>query len=47
MSTLNSHKKILILGSRGMVGSSAVRILTENEQLKVIESSRSLLTYFH
>jgi len=46
MSTLNSHKKILILGSRGMVGSSAVRILTENEQFKIIESSRESTNLF-
>ena len=46
MSSNKSYKKILVLGSRGMVGSSVVRILSKSEKLKIIPSNRKTTNLF-
>jgi len=40
MNSIDSDKKILVLGSKGMVGSSVSRILSQGKDFKVIESNR-------
>jgi len=46
MSLNNPYKKILVLGSRGMVGSSVVRILSNFEKFDVITSNRKTTDLF-
>lgn len=46
MSSNKLHKKILVLGSRGMVGSSVVRILSNFENFEVIPSNRKTTNLF-
>jgi len=40
MNSINSGIKVLVLGSKGMVGSSVSRILSQSKDFKVIESNR-------
>jgi len=46
MTPNKSYKKILVLGSRGMVGSSVVRILSNFEKFDVITSNRKTTDLF-
>jgi len=46
MSSNKSYKKILVLGSKGMVGSSVVRILSNFEKFEVIPSNRKTTNLF-
>lgn len=46
MSSNKSNKKVLVLGSRGMVGSSVVRILSNIEKFEVIPSNRKITNLF-
>lgn len=46
MKVSNSTKKVLVLGSRGMVGSSVVRILSKSKKFEVIESNRQTTNLF-
>lgn len=46
MSSNNSYKKILVLGSKGMVGSSVVRILSNSNKFNVITSNRKTTNLF-
>lgn len=46
MTPNKSYKKILVLGSRGMVGSSVVRILSNFEKFQVISSNRKTTNLF-
>ena len=47
MSLNNPYKKILVLGSRGMVGSSVVRILSNLKNLMLLPLIEKLQIYFH
>jgi len=46
MPSKNLNKKILVLGSRGMVGSSVVRTLSNTEKFEVISSNRKITNLF-